>query len=60
MLAVFFDEDAVIGGIGWLNETQIGPDDLSFWVLSGELAGPDSRTCANVQNFSWGSNWCFV
>lgn len=60
MLAVLLYENAIIGGIGRLDQAEIGPDDLRFRVLSRELAGPDSCTCSNVQNLSWRSNRSFI
>lgn len=60
VLAILLYEDTVIWGIGWLDEAQIGTDDLGVRVLSGELAGPDSGACSNVQNLLWGLDWCFV
>lgn len=59
-LAVLLDEHAIVGGIDWLDEAEIGADDLRFRMLSGKLACPDSRTCSYVQDPSWCSNRSFV
>lgn len=59
-LAVLLNEGAVTWGIERLDQTEIGPDDLRFRMLSGELAGPDTRAGANVQNLPRSNNGGFV
>lgn len=40
------DEGAVWGAPRGLDQAQIGADDVGLWVLSRELDGPDSGSCA--------------